>query len=187
MAIANSLLFNVDWEKGYLSFLYPPVQDNLGVDGANIMCHRERGAGRDIMGQSLSGGCLCGFVRYNAIPKENAAYYCHCRDCQIGSASAFTVAIFSDEQSFRITSGEVATYATVADSGRKLERKFCQKCGTPLIWTGEGFPGTVLISLSSLDDPEAFQPVHEGWTDSAVSWSRISADVQSFPGRPVRG
>jgi hypothetical protein len=43
-----------------------------------------------------------------------------------------------------------------------------------------------LISLSSLDDPEAHQPVHEGWTDSALSWCRIGEDIQSFPKRPVR-
>ena len=133
-----------------------------------------------------SGGCLCGEVRYQAKPTPNSAYYCHCRDCQIGSASAFTVAIFSKKSDFRVSAGELAAYEKTVDSGRTLKRMFCATCGTPLCWTGEGFPGVVLLSLSSLDNPEAFTPVHEGWTDRALSWSRIHEDVLSFPGRPDR-
>jgi hypothetical protein len=134
-----------------------------------------------------TGGCLCGSVRYEAKPRSDSAYYCHCRDCQIGSSSAFTVAVYSAEDDFRLTAGELAAYTKSADSGRSLSRMFCPECGTPLIWTGEGFPGAVLVSLSSLDDPEAFAPVHEGWTDSALSWCRIRDDIESFSGRPVRG
>jgi len=104
----------------------------------------------------------------------------------VGSSSAFTVAVYTDENDFRLTAGTLSTYSKIADSGRRIDRKFCANCGTPLAWTGEGFPGVVLVSLSSLDDPEAFQPVHEGWTDSAVSWCRIRDDIESFPRRPMR-
>ena len=138
------------------------------------------------MGNVATGKCLCGAVRYEARPKQNTAYYCHCRDCQIGSSSAFTVAVFADEKDFCLVAGELSTYSQIADSGRELHRNFCRHCGTPMTWTGEGFPGAVLISLSSLDDPEAYQPLQEGWTDSALSWCRIREDIQSFPRRPVR-
>ncbi len=133
-----------------------------------------------------TGGCLCGAVRYEARPQVDSAYYCHCRDCQIGSASAFTVAIFSPEQDFRVIAGELSCYSKAADSGRTIERKFCGKCGTPLAWSGEGFPETVLLSLSSLDNPEKYRPVLEGWTDRALSWCRISDEISSYPGRPIR-
>ena len=139
-----------------------------------------------IVGKLATGKCLCGAVRYEAKPRKNTAYYCHCRDCQIGSSSAFTVAVFAQEENFRIVAGELSTYSKIADSGRGLNRNFCPKCGTPMTWTGDGFPGVVLISLSSLDDPEAYQPIHEGWTDSALSWCRIREDIRSFPGRPIR-
>lgn len=133
-----------------------------------------------------TGGCLCGDVRYESTPIDNTAYYCHCRDCQIGSSSAFTVAVFSEESNFRLTNGALETYTKFADSGRRINRLFCPQCGTAVAWTGEGFPGIVLISLSSLDNPEAYPPVHEGWTDRAVSWCRIKESVVSFPGRPSR-
>lgn len=138
------------------------------------------------MSTLCTGGCLCQSVRYEAAPISNTAYYCHCRDCQIGSGSAFHVAVFSEQKAFKLTAGEFSCYETVADSGRALQRLFCGQCGTPVAWTGKGFPEIVLLTLSSLDDPEAFPPVHEGWTRSAVSWCRIGEQVKSFAGRPER-
>lgn len=96
------------------------------------------------------------------------------------------MAIYSEERHFRLVAGELSTYSKTADSGRAIHRKFCTHCGTPLIWTGEGFPGVVLISLSSLDDPEAYEPMLEGWTDKALSWCRIQEGIDSFPRRPER-
>ena len=104
----------------------------------------------------------------------------------MGSASAFYVAVFSELKEFELLSGDLTTYAKEADSGRMLERKFCTQCGTPICWTGEGFADVVLLSLSSLDNPEAYQPVQEGWTEKALSWARISEDIMSFPRRPIR-
>lgn len=138
------------------------------------------------MSRKASGGCLCGEIRYEAKVRPDTAYYCHCRDCQIGSSSAFTVAIYSDEADFKLMSGEFAVWEKAADSGRPIRRLFCPTCGTPICWTGGGVPGVTLISLSSLDDPEAHTPVHEGWTERALSWCRISDDVESFPGCPNR-
>ena len=139
------------------------------------------------MAQLSTGGCLCGGLRYEAAVKPDTGYYCNCRDCQIGSGSAFHVAVFTDETNFRVTDGEYRTWSKAADSGRMVHRMFCGTCGTPVFWTGDGFPGTVLVTISSLDDPDAHRPVHEGWTDSAVSWNRIDETVSSYPGRPERG
>ncbi len=137
------------------------------------------------MEKLTTGGCLCGSVRYEARPKPATTYYCHCRDCQIGSGSAFHVAVLANQSSFRLSSGAIATYSKVADSGNKIDRVFCPNCGTPVYWTGEGFPGLVILSASSLDDPEVVTPMRELWTDSAVSWCRIREGIESFPRRPV--
>ncbi len=137
------------------------------------------------MEKQQTGGCLCGSVRYQACPQSDTTYYCHCRDCQIGSGSAFHVAVLADQDTFRLVSGEVATYTKIADSGNEVTRMFCPNCGTPVYWTGASFPGVVILTASSLDDPESVVPSRELWTDSAVSWCRIRTEVRSFHRRPV--
>ena len=132
----------------------------------------------------MTGGCLCGSVRYEAKPDVSSAYYCHCRDCQIGSGSAFHVAVLASQSSVRMLAGETSTYAKIADSGNTIERVFCPKCGTPVWWIGEGFPGLVVLTVSSLDSPEKVTPGRELWTDSAVSWCRIRDGIERFRGRP---
>ena len=134
----------------------------------------------------MKGGCLCGSVRYEAHPDSSSAYYCHCRDCQIGSGSAFHVAILASQTSFRHLSGQTAEYGKLADSGNAITRVFCSACGTPVWWTGEGFPDVVVLSLSSLDDPDVISPSREVWTDSSVSWCCISEGIESFPRRPKK-
>ena len=134
----------------------------------------------------MTGGCLCGALRYEAHPDPASAYYCHCRDCQIGSGSAFHVAVLAPEESFRILSGQACEWSKIADSGNRITRVFCPTCGTPVWWTGAGFPGYFVLSLSSLDDPNAIVPECELWTDSAVSWCRIRKGIESYRGRPDR-
>ena len=133
---------------------------------------------------TATGGCLCGALRYEAAPDPASAYYCHCRDCQIGSGSAFHVAVLAPESSFRCTRGRTAEYVKTADSGNTIRRMFCPRCGTPLWWTGDGFPGVVVLSLSSLDDPGQISPSREVWTDNAVAWCRIADDIERFAKRP---
>ncbi len=136
------------------------------------------------MEKPMTGGCLCASVRYEARPMPSTAYYCHCRDCQIGSGSAFHAAVLAEESNLRLISGLIATYSKVADSGNTIARAFCPKCGTPLYWTGTGFPNQVVLAISSLDDADAIIPSRELWTDSAVSWGRIQEGIESFPRRP---
>lgn len=135
----------------------------------------------------MEGGCLCGEVRYRASPDPTTGYYCHCRDCQLGSGSAFHVAVLAPEQSFEQLGGTVASFVKTADSGNSITRVFCTRCGSPLWWLGDGFPGVVVLALSSLDDPDRITPSQELWTDSAVSWCRIPGQIERFRGRPEPG
>jgi hypothetical protein len=41
----------------------------------------------------ITGGCLCGKVRYSADVEPAFTGVCHCRNCQKESGSAFTIVI----------------------------------------------------------------------------------------------
>ena len=76
------------------------------------------------MGDQLTGGCLCGAVRYECSAKPLLAGNCHCRDCQRSSGSAFVAVMVVPASSLRID-GPVKYYDSKADSGNNFTRGFC--------------------------------------------------------------
>jgi hypothetical protein len=51
-------------------------------------------------------------------------------------------------------------------------RQFCEQCGTPVTYWSEGSPQTIDITIATLDEPEALEPVDHVWMEDAVSWDR---------------
>jgi hypothetical protein len=41
----------------------------------------------------IEGGCLCGKVRYSADGEPTFVGVCHCKNCQKGTGSAFSVVV----------------------------------------------------------------------------------------------
>ena len=69
---------------------------------ANVGCHRTLTfTWRNNM--QLSGGCLCGSVRYECSTQPVIEGNCHCRDCQKSSGSAFAPTFFVPENSISRT------------------------------------------------------------------------------------
>jgi hypothetical protein len=80
----------------------------------------------------MTGGCLCGAVRYESTGEPGFALLCHCRDCQRQSGSAFAAGWRVPAAGFRVTQGEPKLYLRAADSGNEITRAFCPDCGTML-------------------------------------------------------
>lgn len=114
---------------------------------------------------SLSGGCLCGRVRYEARPTHREGYYCHCRMCQLAFGN--TRAAF-----FNLRKDEVQWQTTPAyyRSSKFAKRGFCDGCGTPLSFEFDGSP-RMDLSVGSLDDPGAIKPTsHCGVESRIAAW-----------------
>lgn len=60
--------------------------------------------------------------------------------------------------------------ATFASSNR-VERGFCESCGTPLSYRQIGGPN-ISLTINSLDDPESVIPEISFSTNARVSWCR---------------
>ena len=65
----------------------------------------------------LTGGCLCGAIRYEVTAAPLGAYACHCMDCQKQSASAFALAVPVLRSSFRVTAGTPVAWTRTSPSG----------------------------------------------------------------------
>ena len=100
----------------------------------------------------LTGGCLCGHVRYEATPDHRDGYYCHCRMCQLAVGN--TRAAF-----FNLRKVEVRWLSPPASyaSSKIARRGFCSHCGTPLSF--EYLDSERMdLTIGSLDEPSQLKP-----------------------------
>src|ERR1700730_6675980 len=66
--------------------------------------------------ERLTGGCMCGAVRYTIAEKPLATGLCHCDRCRPQSGSAFSTVIFVRRSAITIT-GETAVFDDIGSSG----------------------------------------------------------------------
>src|SRR5262245_57422268 len=65
-----------------------------------------------------------------------------------------------------------------------LDRNFCPDCGARLFTTNlDSFPGTIFVTLGSLDRPELVEPMLEMFTKRRLKWER-PLDVPQFSSMP---
>jgi hypothetical protein len=133
------------------------------------------------MANILTGGCLCGAVRYEYQGQPGDASYCHCDDCKKATGGPYTVGVLSQSDKLRIIKGQVKGYTTTGDSGREITRQFCPECGSPLFTRAEKCPGFVFIKAGSLDDPSIVKPSCEIWTKCAVDWAYVDQNLPKYP------
>jgi hypothetical protein len=100
----------------------------------------------------ITGGCLCGKIRYEAEVGLFLAIRCHCRDCQYASGGEPAAVISLARGALRVQ-GEPRVYRSKADSGVAVFRSFCADCGTPLFAGNEKDAEWISIKLGSLDEP----------------------------------
>lgn len=132
------------------------------------------------MAEILTGGCLCGGVRYTYEGDVGPAGYCHCEDCRRASGSAFGVSVRVAAAGFRITAGIPKGYVKLGDSGRPVARFFCSDCGSPLYTLPPLHPDIVFIKAGGLDNPDAVKPNRQAWMRSRVDWAEIDPSITSY-------
>ena len=129
----------------------------------------------------ITGGCLCGAVRYSTDADVVRTLVCHCTTCQRHGGSAFSTLMAFPAGSIAVT-GTLKTYTEPGGaSGEPFHRRFCADCGTPLIFERDGAPST-LIAAGTLDDTSIVNPTINLFCASAQPWVLITPGTQNLPG-----
>jgi hypothetical protein len=133
----------------------------------------------------LTGGCLCGGVRYAyAGPigggDLGAVAVCHCAQCRRAQGYAAAVAPILSE-GFVILAGRDRVREYESSPGKL--RAFCGVCGSPLYSRLAVKPDRLRLRLGSIDDPpdDLVIEVHK-FTDGAPAWSQ-SGGAPRYPGQ----
>jgi hypothetical protein len=128
----------------------------------------------------ITGGCLCGAVRYESTKPPVNGGYCHCRMCQKASGGLYTAWVEFSASEFRFTKGEPKLYR----SSGWGQRGVCAACGSSLAFIYDENPAPVIF-IGTLDHPDDWPLTQEGWSghayvDDKVSWHVISDDLPQF-------
>ena len=105
----------------------------------------------------VTGGCLCGKVRFIVSGRPYRVGLCHCLDCRKHHGALFHASAIFPEMSVVVT-GETHSYAG---------RHFCPTCGSSVLSRSDD---DIEINLGSLDAPDQFTPTYELWTIRRESW-----------------
>lgn len=130
---------------------------------------------------NIEGGCLCGSIRYSIDEEPTVTAICYCKNCQKQSGSGYSI-VFSVNSSSVTLTGETIDYPDRADSGSTVMRRFCGRCGSPLISEISARPGVTVIKAGTLDDSSWLKPQLQVWCKSAPAWIRLDPEIPQYDG-----
>jgi hypothetical protein len=131
----------------------------------------------------LTGGCVCGGVRFEVDEALGVASYCHCTRCQrrTGTASSAQARVASG--SLRVVAGDELVREWLPDDG--WAKCFCGACGSAL-WSRDPATGAMSVRLGALDGDPGVRPEYRQFVDYAAVWEPIPDDgLPRFPERRV--
>lgn len=137
------------------------------------------------MEKVLTGGCLCGAVRYRVdLTMRFQSYACHCTDCQTRSGSAFGIqqSVLANDLSLE---GELVRGEHIQPSGARAGIYACAKCLTRIYTDNSTRPGIVNLRAGTLDNSRELVPGAHLWTASKLPWVVIPAESISLEGQPA--
>ncbi len=130
----------------------------------------------------LTGGCLCGAVRFEVDEAPTSASYCHCTRCQRRTGTASSVSASIVPGSLRILSGEDALGAFEPEDG--FAKVFCSRCGAHL-WTRDPSDDHIAgVRMSAFDEDPGVRPSSRQFVAYAAAWEPIPDD--GLPRYPER-
>ena len=138
------------------------------------------------VGQTFTGGCLCGAVRYEARGQPVFAGHCHCRDCQRATGAGHASYMGMPRQQVKV-SGETRMFSILADSGLPANRLFCPTCGSQIMAADSATPDIITIFAGTLDDTSLFNPQAAIYVRSRPHWDRTIHALPEFEAAPPRG
>ena len=134
-------------------------------------------------GLPLTGGCLCGGVRFEIDAPPVSASYCHCTRCQRRTGTASSVQARIAPGSLRVTQGEelIRTYRP-PDGAPKL---FCGSCGSALWSRSPDNADVASVRFGAFDEDPGIRPAWRQFVAYAAPWEPIPDDgLPRYPERP---
>jgi hypothetical protein len=122
----------------------------------------------------LTGGCLCGGVRFEVDEPPISASYCHCTRCQRRTGTAASPSVRIVPGSLRVTAGEDLIRAFQPPDG--FAKVFCSNCGSALWGQNPKNPDALSVRMAAFDEDPGIRPSYRQFVAYAAAWEAIPDD-----------
>ncbi len=126
----------------------------------------------------LTGGCLCGAVRYKVVAEPMCVSHCHCPSCRRAAGAPFITWMTLPGDGYAVTRGEAAVY----HSSPGVNRRFCGTCGTTLSYDHDDRTDEIDVAAATLDDPEAVTPDDHIHVGHRLGWLKFDDGLPGLEG-----
>lgn len=131
----------------------------------------------------ITGGCLCGALRYEAEGDPLYMGHCYCADCQKASGSGFIPFMGFSASALRIT-GPSKPFISPAANGGYATRNSCPVCNSLVFGGVIGESDSFTIYAGSLDDKSHFRPGIAIFNRNRPQWALLPSGVAVFDRMP---
>lgn len=131
----------------------------------------------------VTGGCLCGEIRYAAEVFLTHAYYCHCTQCQKSSGTPSGICIPVKVGTLNFINAEPKYYV----SSEVGKRGFCANCSSNIVWrpNDPANESWTSIAVCSLDNPATARPKFHIFVDTKLPWYEVADQLPRVRGEDV--
>ena len=131
---------------------------------------------------SLTGGCVCGGVRFEVTEPLVSASWCHCTRCQRRTGTPASSGAATAPGSFRLTDGEELVTEYEPPGG--YVKAFCSVCGGHLYSRSPDGWEKVSVRLGAVDGDPGVRPQWRQFVADAAVWAPIPDDgLPRYEGR----
>jgi hypothetical protein len=124
---------------------------------------------------ALTGGCVCGGVRFEVSAALVSAGWCHCTRCQRRTGAHASPSGATAPGSFRIVQGEDLV-TEFAPPGGGFIKAFCSVCGGHLYSRSPEGWDRVGVRLGAIDGDPGIRPQWHQHTGTAAVWHPLPDD-----------
>jgi hypothetical protein len=132
---------------------------------------------------TLTGGCLCGAVKYEVTGEAKRFYHCHCSRCRKATGTGHASNMFTQPATLRWLKGEEHVRLFKVPEAARFANQFCEICGGRLARAPQG-TDAVLIPAGSLDSEAPMRPQARIFNGSRAHWSCSGDEIPVFEGPP---
>ena len=122
------------------------------------------------------GHCLCRAIAYEFDGEPKWVVYCHCESCRRATPAPVTTYVGVKLDQFRYVKGGPAVY----ESSAGVRRYFCSRCGSPMAYMADRYPGEIHLHAGTLADPNQVKPRAHVFAGEQLSWFEIADNLRRY-------